>query len=571
MTAPTYIAKYSNSWAVVVGINKYEHERHLAFARNDASAFAAQLQSTFGFASENVTLLLDSDATLTRIRAALSHVSRVSKHDDRVMVFYAGHGMTVAGQPRDVGFLIPHDGDPGDTATLLAWDELVNTSHLIKAKHVLFIMDACYGGMIGKRGLRPSRLLRDMLTRPVRQYLTAGKPDQVVADSGGPRVGHSIFTGHLLDALDGRLNTPEGMLSANDVMAYTFRTVGTDRDSHQTPHFGPIWGDGEFFFLAPEVGTDPTKPTAADTILVKSSSPELLADEPAESLTDRIKDYLSDRKYRIQLNELVKHKADTAQKRFATYDVSMGHASHAKEIATQTAEYEKEMHDVLQISTLLGRWGDDEHHGEIREIVHSLAGSLKPAGGNSMWVGLRHYPMLLAMYTGGIAAVSSDRYANLMPFFSPKVTHPSDGTQVSVIIATSAAMLKTYDAFKAFYEFQRAFTPLSEYLFVRIRSVLDETLPLGARYEEMFDRFEVMHALIHADVSGRSWGPIGRFGWKYKNRFASDNPFSLLVEEAKMAGDGWPPLRAGLFKGSQSHFAAVAEHVRTDCLERLPI
>ena len=76
---------------------------------------------------------------------------------------------------------------------------------------MFFLMDACYGGLaLSRRPFPPGsmRFLKNMLQRHSRQILTAGKADEVVADAGGPRAGHSIFTGHVLDVLEGGAATP---------------------------------------------------------------------------------------------------------------------------------------------------------------------------------------------------------------------------------------------------------------------------------------------------------------------------------------------------------------------------
>ena len=80
-------------------------------------------------------------------------------------------------------------------------DELTRYADLIPAKHMLFLMDACYGGLALTRTtirLASRASSRTCLQRYSRQVLTAGKPDEVVADSGGSRSGHSIFTSYLL-------------------------------------------------------------------------------------------------------------------------------------------------------------------------------------------------------------------------------------------------------------------------------------------------------------------------------------------------------------------------------------
>lgn len=84
------------------------------------------------------------------------------------------------------------------------------------------------------------------------RVLTAGKADETVADCGGPRPDHSIFTGHLLDALEGNAADGSGVISANAVMVYVYDHVGKDPHSRQSPHFGFLDGDGDFIFIRPE-------------------------------------------------------------------------------------------------------------------------------------------------------------------------------------------------------------------------------------------------------------------------------------------------------------------------------
>src|SRR5690348_3496488 len=58
-----YKPQYGNSYALVMGINKYKHVGPLAYAVNDATAIARTLVEKFAFPKENVSLLLDREAT----------------------------------------------------------------------------------------------------------------------------------------------------------------------------------------------------------------------------------------------------------------------------------------------------------------------------------------------------------------------------------------------------------------------------------------------------------------------------------------------------------------------------
>jgi uncharacterized caspase-like protein len=204
-TRTIYEPKYISSHALVVGINDYAHAPRLGYARNDAEAFARVLRDRCEFSDSNITLLTDGAATRNEIlRVFLKYAQNGGVgDDDRIVVFFAGHGHTVSGRRGETGFLVPVDGDPADLSTLIRWDEMTRNADLIPAKHMLFVMDACYGGLALTRSPLPSgsmRFLRDMLQRFSRQVLTAGKADETVADENGPRPGHSIFTSHLLEA-----------------------------------------------------------------------------------------------------------------------------------------------------------------------------------------------------------------------------------------------------------------------------------------------------------------------------------------------------------------------------------
>lgn len=576
MEVQTYKPIYEDHWALVVGINNYAHAGPLSYACNDARVFAERLTTKFGFPTGNVVTLLDGEATLSRIQAEMARLHRETGPDDRVAVFYAGHGHTVSVNGRDFGFLVPVDGSADDTSTLLPWEDLVNKSQMIRAKHMLFVMDACYSGLMAMRGLPPgsTRFARDMMGRYSRQVLAAGKGNQVVADSGGPRHGHSMFTGHLLDALDGFMSTTDGLIHAESVMSYVYDKVAKDPRSEQSPHRTQFAGQGNFFFTDPKI--DLSTIDKADKGPVQIEVPaDLIAPEElltAPPLRQQLEEYLSERKDRIRLHNLVSRELRVAQQRLGVADFSVqGSGITANDFTTRLKRYEEAVADLLTVSILLGRWADSDQQAEIQQIVHVLAGEIEPQGGVVLWLALRSYPMLLAMYAGGIAALEGSNYQSLRTLFTTPVAKNRRGEPSTVLQATVDAMLDVNrtDAFKLIPEFERKHTPLSEYMFMRMQPILEDHLMLGSRYEQLFDRFEIFYALCYADLADRGWGHPGRFGWKYVEPGYAGDPFNQLVEEAKRDGDSWPPLRAGLFRGSLDRFLEVAKRFEDGLLKKL--
>lgn len=245
---------YGDSWAVVVGIDEYARWPKLQYAVRDAQAVGQDLVDKFGFRPERVFTLKNGEATRRGILALfhdkLGH-GNVGKND-RIFVFFAGHGATRRlSSGRDLGYIVPVDSDPAQFATdAIPMTEIQNIAESLEAKHVLFVMDACYSGLGLTRGGGSSTFLRDNAKRIGRQMLTAGGTDQLVSD-GGPN-GHSVFTWTFLQALAGKgdLNG-DGLITATELAAYVAPAVSAV--SRQTPAFGSLPGSegGDFVFELP--------------------------------------------------------------------------------------------------------------------------------------------------------------------------------------------------------------------------------------------------------------------------------------------------------------------------------
>jgi peptidoglycan/xylan/chitin deacetylase (PgdA/CDA1 family)/uncharacterized caspase-like protein len=245
---------YSQSWAIVVGIDEYARWPRLQYAVRDARSVREALIQKFGFAAERIVTLENKDATRANILAAfhdkLAHGGM--QKNDRLFVFFAGHGATrKLTSGRDLGYIIPVDSDPQQFATdAIPMSELQNIAESVTAKHTLFVMDACYSGLGLTRGGGNGNFLRDNARRVGRQMLTAGGADQLVAD-GGPN-GHSVFTWALLQGLGGKgdLNG-DGIITATELAAYVAPAVASA--SSQTPAFGSLPGSegGDFVFELP--------------------------------------------------------------------------------------------------------------------------------------------------------------------------------------------------------------------------------------------------------------------------------------------------------------------------------
>ncbi|MFZ2955432.1 MAG: caspase family protein [Candidatus Ozemobacteraceae bacterium] len=566
----SYLQCYQNSWALVIGINEYQYVPKLYYACNDALAIVDCLKTQFAFPENNIIHLSDSQATKDGILTSYNTFTKDHvKPDDRVFIFFAGHGHTVTGKRGEVGYLVPCDGDISNLVTMIRWDDLTRNSDLILAKHFFLVVDACYGGLAVNRLIRPGnkRFLNDMLQRYARQVLSSGKEDQPVSDGNGPIPKHSIFTGHLLEALNGKAASSDGVLTANKIMAYVCQMVGCDNASQQTPHYGAIDGDGDFVFL----------PVMSKNELADSKNDDDTFYEPVSSLCVEenggiadfqalVKTYLSDLKYRIQLDDLVTTTLRSFQKRMIKlYDEIKVSQPTPENFISALRRYENEIIDLQTLVVLLSKYGEKSHEPILKQIFVRTAEVNEISGGTILWLAIRWYPLYIFLCSGGISAISSNRFSNLHVITSTSCKNISaerKTVQIYQVIVDNFLDLKRAEIFRKIPGHEKFYTPISEYIYKTLQPPLEDLLFLGREYENLFDKFEVLLALIFADTSvsdgHQLWGPIGRFGYKFAGRDGRENPFQELLNEADRDKNEWAPLMAGYFDKKYERFLQIS-------------
>jgi uncharacterized caspase-like protein len=553
-------SRYENSHALVIGIDRYKSAPPLGYAVNDATAIARIFIENFGFPKQNVRLLVDKQATRSAImKNYLSLAKDGTDINDRVIVFFAGHGHTARSRKGEIGFLVPYDGNTDAFSSLIRWDELTRNADLILAKHVLFLMDACYGGLAITRALKPGamRFLKDMLIRTARQVLTAGKANEVVADLGGPLPNHSVFTGHLLQGLQGKASQGDGLITANGVMAYVYSVVGRDPSSQQTPHFGYLDGDGDLIFSAPQLFELQKEEKKDQDILVQVPAVLTSQDFGNEmSVIDQAKELLSEERHRIRLHDLLAEQIRKVISATAEDNFSPSHGWSKEGFVERLKNYEGITSDLCSIQALLAYWGTEAHRDILTLAPKRIGSRLEPEGGLSVWIALRWYPAMLLLYMGGIAAIAANKYENLSLLMHALVSEPQRSRREVVLIQAILYMRSDLgDALKFLPGYENRYTPLSDYLFKLLQPKLDDLLFLGTDYDAIFDRFEVILALEQINLYGR--GSLGRFAWKLE-REGDSSPLSQVIAEAESQGNSWAPLSAGLFNGSADRFKEIA-------------
>jgi tetratricopeptide (TPR) repeat protein len=239
-TAPPPSVAVPRGYALIVGVANYKNlpaKSQLEFSERDADAIYSILISPEGgnFRAENVHRLTGAQATLANLKRELeTWLPSVAKPEDRVVIYFAGHGFISNGR----GYLAPYDLDPNNIpGTGYPMETLGQVAgSKIKAKWKVLLTDACHSGVITpdadaqalNQGLLD--LSRSMFS------LTASRDRERSFESKDWGAGHGIFTYYVVKGLEGEADeSGDGIVTADELSNYVRRNVREATKGQQNP------------------------------------------------------------------------------------------------------------------------------------------------------------------------------------------------------------------------------------------------------------------------------------------------------------------------------------------------
>jgi len=241
---------FPSGHALVVAVAAYPKITHLpAAVLNDAREVVAVLTSPAhcGYDPNNVTLLLDAQATLDALRRQLAALSSRAKPDDTVMIFFSGHGARLGDPANPESALIPVDFDPANvTSTVLSEAELTAALARITAQRLVVLIDACHSGGAGTFKAADNVKFPDLgFSEKSLDRLAQGTGRVLIASSRAaetslvlPGATNSLFTQHLVDALRGGARTHgDGLIRIFEVFNHVAEKVRGAAPGRQHPIF----------------------------------------------------------------------------------------------------------------------------------------------------------------------------------------------------------------------------------------------------------------------------------------------------------------------------------------------
>jgi hypothetical protein len=201
--------------ALIVGVDFYFHSSRLFGCVNDAYSVNAALERNFdGTKNFSSKVLIGTGETqpLNRrdLRAAI--VDLFADESEIALFYFAGHGYI----EQTGGYLICSDS--ADGADGMPIDEIITLANASKSKSRIIILDSCHSGIAGSTTFAKNHALISIgLT-----ILTASTSAQYAAEANGS----GLFTGLLVDALNGGASNLLGDITPGAVYAHIDQSLG---------------------------------------------------------------------------------------------------------------------------------------------------------------------------------------------------------------------------------------------------------------------------------------------------------------------------------------------------------
>lgn len=242
----------SKNVAVVIGIDNYQHKNipNLHYAVTDAQAIKNLLQqrTTFTIYQE----LYNEQATKDNILDVVDAL-RNDRSIDRIIFYFSGHGRTEKSEvsDEDLGYFLPVDADPKKLyRTSIPMDDIRGWAKSLPARHVLFIFDACFSGIVGGSVRSERDYNIDFLAaNPGRHVITAGTREDEAIEYNN--LGHGALTYYLLQGIEraeADILPRDDIVTLNELEIYLQDSVTNYTQMKQHPQLIKFFdGDGELF------------------------------------------------------------------------------------------------------------------------------------------------------------------------------------------------------------------------------------------------------------------------------------------------------------------------------------
>lgn len=238
------MASFEQGVALIIGVGNYVGEgfASLPATVRDAMSIARVLKdaSLCAYPEDRVTMITGDNASRRRILNALGDLGKQTSPESTVVIFFSGHGGQIQTESGVETYLCPRGADINELdVTAISCAMFSAALKQIPARKLLVILDCCYaaGAAELKSGEVSSSGWKGGLDNSALKALESGSGRVILASSERSQPSYidrsgqqSLFTRHLIAALEGALPAPEnGIIGILDLFNYVAAKVPQDQ------------------------------------------------------------------------------------------------------------------------------------------------------------------------------------------------------------------------------------------------------------------------------------------------------------------------------------------------------
>jgi len=274
--------------------------------------------------------------------------------------------------------------------------------------------------------------------------------------------------------------------------------------------------------------------------LEEFSRPHPLSTEAAVA---SLKRYLSEPKYRIQLEDLIGSEVQrvldsTNGARFSV----QGHMPLNGETMTQRARgFELACHTLITLGFFGGYWAEASHHLAWKRAVARLA-TWREEAGSTVWLQMQRYGATLLLYSLGIGAVAAGKVDFLSGLVTTVIPSRTSKDRLALEVLPPFCLFDEIRVPKLLQGCENDRAPLNVWMFEVLKPLAKGVIAEETEFAKTFDKLEVLIALAYRRrveaMFVANWVPLGRFGYLHETReqvlaeiqdslgkFGDDSPF----------------------------------------------
>ncbi len=247
-TSAPAVKNYKN-YLLLIAVDDYVHWNKLVTPVKDITSFKnVLLNKYYAFDTNTIFQLTNKDVTRSNILKMLNKLSQIVKEEDRVIIYYAGHG--AFNKNTNDGYWVPYDAAEEDWGDFFSYNDLKRYLISFKSIHTLLINDACFSGLITSTRSANQYDVDKKEFRPSCTVFVSGLDDEEVSDQF-LSTGHSPFAYWIISKLE---DNQDNSLSFMDLAYFVSTKVSSvdNSEKSQNPVFKSVEGSrdnhGQFYF-----------------------------------------------------------------------------------------------------------------------------------------------------------------------------------------------------------------------------------------------------------------------------------------------------------------------------------